>query len=174
MAVPVDRDDAMALIERDAVVDVPTVSMDDDLIEGLLAGQDRRQHDAIVIDARLGVEDRDLVGFGSGFEQFFQGAPRRHAVADDDEALSRFGRRGGRKGFLLDVLHGMVSGVWRARGRGEIREAPPAEAGDGRDQALAAASADRSSQVRRQRMLTLVRAVSAASARKAKIASPIP
>ncbi len=48
-------------------------------------------------------------------------------------------------------------------------------AGGGRDQALAAASAaDRSSQVRRQRMLTLVRAVSAASARKAKIASPIP
>ena len=61
--VAVDGDDAVALIERHAVVDVPAVAVDDDLIEGLLARQDRREHDAVVVDARLGVEDRDLVGF---------------------------------------------------------------------------------------------------------------
>ena len=100
----------MALVERDAVIDVPAVAVDDDLVEGFLARQDRRQHDAVVVDARLGVEDRDLVGVGRGFEQFFQRAARRHAVADDDEALTRRGRRCGLEGFLLE------DGAWTDSG----------------------------------------------------------
>ncbi len=79
----VDRDDPVAFVKRHSMVDVPAVAVDDDLLEGLLARQDRRQHDAVVIDARLGVEDRDLVGFGSGFEEFLERAARRHTVADD-------------------------------------------------------------------------------------------
>ena len=63
----VDRDDLVALVERDAVLDVPAVAVDDDLLVVLLARQHRRQHDAVVIDARLGVEDRDLVAARAPF-----------------------------------------------------------------------------------------------------------
>src|SRR6185437_15674364 len=101
-------------------------------------------------DARLGVEDRDLVGFGRGFEQFFERAAGRHAVADDDETPTRRSLDVGVEGFLLDVAH-----------RAAL-------------QALTAVSAERSSQVRRQRAPTPVSAVNAASARQAKIARPAP
>ena len=104
-AVAIDRNDAVALVERDAVLDVPAVAMNDDLLERFFARQDRRKHDAIVIDARLGVEDGHLVGFGRGFEQFFERAAGRHAVADDDEALTRRRPRLGVEGFLLKVAH---------------------------------------------------------------------
>ena len=63
-AVAVDGDDLVALVERDAVLDVPAIAVDDDFLEGLLARQHRRQHDAVVVDARLGVEDGDLVAAG--------------------------------------------------------------------------------------------------------------
>ena len=85
----VDRRDLGALVERDAVLDVPAVAMDHDLLERLLARQHRRQHDAVVVHPRLGVEDRHVVGVGRGLEQPLEGAAGRHAVADDDESLLR-------------------------------------------------------------------------------------
>ncbi len=86
--VAVDGDDLMTLIERDAVLDVPAVAMNDDLLIGLLAGEDRRQHDAIVIDARFGVENGDFILARRLLEQMFQHAARRHPIADDNEFLS--------------------------------------------------------------------------------------
>ena len=80
---------------------VPAVAMDDDFLERLLARENRRQHDAVVVDARLGVEDRHVVGVGRRLEQLFQGAARRHAVADDDQALLA-SRHGGASGWRLD------------------------------------------------------------------------
>ena len=82
---PVDGDDLVALVEGDAVGDVPAVAMDDDFLIGLLARQHRRQHDAVVVDARLGVEDGDGVAARRLLEQMLQHAPGGHAVADDDE-----------------------------------------------------------------------------------------
>ena len=69
--------------------DVPAVAMDHDLFERLVAREDRRQHDAVVVHPRLGVEDRHVKGIGRGFEQPLQGAAGRHSVADDDESLLR-------------------------------------------------------------------------------------
>ena len=83
----VDLGDLVPLVEGDAVLDVPAVAVNDDLLVVLLARQHRRQHDAVVVDARLGVEDRDLVAAGRLFEQMLEHASRRHAVADDDEFL---------------------------------------------------------------------------------------
>ena len=84
----VDRDDLVALVERDAVLDVPAVAVDDDLLVALFAGKNRRQHDAVIIDARLGVEDRDFVAPRSRFEQMLEHSARRHSVSDDDEFFS--------------------------------------------------------------------------------------
>ncbi len=81
----IDPHDLMPLIEHDAVLDVPAIAMDDDLFIVLLTGQHRREHDPVVIDARLGIEDGDVVGVGCIFEQMFEHASRRHAVTDDDE-----------------------------------------------------------------------------------------
>ncbi len=46
--------------KRDAMLRVPGVIVDDDVLKGLFARQHRRKHDAIVIDARLGAEHRDV------------------------------------------------------------------------------------------------------------------
>ena len=83
----VDRGDLVPLVERDAVLDVPAVAVNDDLLVVLFTRQHRRQHDAIVVDARLGVENGDLVAAGRLVEKVLQHAPWRHAVADDDEFL---------------------------------------------------------------------------------------
>ena len=83
--------------------------MGDDLFVGLLARENRRQHDAVVVAARLGVEERDLVGIGRGFRQVLDHAAGCHAGADDDQ-------------FLFHVLHsaarawGFGFGVAPARG----------------------------------------------------------
>ena len=79
-----------AFVERDAVLDVPAVAVDHDLLERLLARQHRRKHDAVVVHPRLGVEDRHLVGIGRGLEQALERAPGRHAVADDNQPLLRW------------------------------------------------------------------------------------
>ena len=73
------------------MLDVPTVAVDDDLLVVLLAGEQRGQHDAVVVDPRLGVEDRDLVAARRRFEQMLEHPSGRHAVADDDEFLGHVG-----------------------------------------------------------------------------------
>ena len=75
LGLAVDGDDLVALVERDAVLDVPAVAVDDDFLERLLARQNRRQHDAVVVHARFGVEDGDLVAVGRGFQQVLQHPP---------------------------------------------------------------------------------------------------
>ena len=50
----------MALVERDAVFDVPPVTVNDDLLVLLLARQHGREHDAVVVHARFRVEDGHL------------------------------------------------------------------------------------------------------------------
>src|SRR3546814_10034655 len=59
---------------------VPAVAMDHDLLVGLLARQHRRQHDTVVIDARLGVEDRHLIGAGSPLEEMLKHPDRKSVV----------------------------------------------------------------------------------------------
>ncbi len=83
----VDAYDFVALVEDDPVLDIPAVAMDDDFLVLLLAGEHGREHDAVVIDARLGVKDRDLVAAARVLEEMLEHAPRGHAVADDDEFL---------------------------------------------------------------------------------------
>ena len=85
--VAVNLRDLGTFVERHAVLDVPAVAVDDDVVEGFLTREKWRQHDAVVVDARFGVENRYVVGAGVLVEQTFEGATRRHAVADDDELL---------------------------------------------------------------------------------------
>src|SRR5438477_13043934 len=62
--------------------------MNDDVIELLLAGEHRRQHDTVVVDARLGPEHRHVIAVGGPGEELIEHAPSRHAVADNDKLLS--------------------------------------------------------------------------------------
>ncbi len=84
----VDGDDGLALAQIDVVSRVPGVVMDDDVVELLFAGQHRRQHDAVVVDARLGAEDRHVVAVGRAREELVEHAAGRHAVAENDKLLS--------------------------------------------------------------------------------------
>src|SRR5690606_8082752 len=86
---PIDRDDPMPLVEGDAVVDVPAVAMNDDLLIALLSRQYRREHDAIVVHTGFRVEDGHVVSAGRLLEEMLQHPSGGHSVADDDELLGR-------------------------------------------------------------------------------------
>ena len=103
---PVDVADLRALVKRNAVIGVPFIVVDDDVFIGLLAGQHRREHDAVVIDARFRVEDRDFVKSRRAVKQFFEHPPRSHAIADDDEFLSHGDHSAATMG-LLDFCRAM-------------------------------------------------------------------
>ncbi len=83
----VDLRDPVTLVERDAALDVPAVAMNDDLFECLFSGKDGRKHDPVVIDARLGIENRDVEGVRRHLEKMLQHPAGCHAVANDDELL---------------------------------------------------------------------------------------
>ena len=56
----IDVGDADAEPGLDAVGSIPVDVVKHDLVGGLLAGEHRRKHDAVVVDVRLVAEDRDL------------------------------------------------------------------------------------------------------------------
>src|SRR5690242_10078586 len=85
----VDPLDLAALVEGDSILDVPGIAVDDDVLEALLAREHRREHDAVVVDPWLRVEDHDLVAAGVGLEHAFEHPAGRHAVADDDKLFHR-------------------------------------------------------------------------------------
>src|SRR3546814_6030920 len=66
-------------------------SSDLDVVEALLAREHGRQHDAVVIDARLGAENRYAIAVRIAREQFLDRAASGHAVADDDQVFARLG-----------------------------------------------------------------------------------
>ena len=80
-ALAVDLHDSFAGVEGDAALGIPVTRIQDDLFYRLLAGQHRRQHDAVVVGLRLVAEYRDVVEIGCRAEQLFQGAHPGHAVA---------------------------------------------------------------------------------------------
>ncbi len=81
----INRHHRIAGHQVDRVVRIPGVIVDDDVVEPLVTGEQRRQHDAVVIDPRLGAEDRDAIGIGVARQDFLDGAAAGHAVADHHE-----------------------------------------------------------------------------------------
>ncbi len=67
---------------------IPLERIDDDVVGGLLAGEHRRQHDAVVVDVRLVAEDGD-VELRLVLEDLLEAGHAGHAVADDDQSLHR-------------------------------------------------------------------------------------
>jgi len=86
--VTIDGDDGLASAQIDMVSYVPVLMMNDDVIELLLAGEHGRQHDAVIVDARLGAEDGDVVAIWRARKQLLEQSAGRHAVAENDEPLS--------------------------------------------------------------------------------------
>ena len=86
----IDGDDGFALAQIDVVPRVPGVVVDDDVVELLVAREHGRQHDAVVVDARLGAEDGHVIAVRRARKEFFQHAAGGHSVAEDDKLL--FGR----------------------------------------------------------------------------------
>ena len=85
LAVAVDLDDVFAEPARHLVGAIPGLVVGDDFSVALFAGEDRRQHDPIVIPPSFGIEKCDLIGLGVGFEQVLQRTARGHASTDDDK-----------------------------------------------------------------------------------------
>ncbi len=87
--VAVDQRDRGRLVQRDAILRVPVITMRDDLFVGLFAGQDWRKHQPVVVHARLGVENGDGVAIRRCFEEIFEHAAGRHAIAYDHEFFAQ-------------------------------------------------------------------------------------
>src|SRR5580704_3121795 len=85
-----DRDYRVSSEELDIVFLVPTARIDDDLVDFLFAGQDRRQENPVIVDVRFGSENGDLVAVWRAFQQFFNSPHASHPVADHYEPF--FGR----------------------------------------------------------------------------------
>ena len=100
-ALQVDGQDLAPAVQHHAVVVVPGLVVDHDLVEVLLPSQDGREHDAVVVHPGLGPEDHHLVAVGIALVQLLHRAAAGHAVADHHEAL--LGRLG-HHAILLDLL----------------------------------------------------------------------
>ena len=68
---------------------VPVEAVQHDRVGRELAGEHRREQDAVVVRVRLGAEDGDLVAVRRDAQQLLERADARHAVADDDQPRSR-------------------------------------------------------------------------------------
>src|SRR5690606_5551122 len=77
----VEPGELLAQVEGDAVVRVPGQRIEHDVVEVLLAGQHRRQQDAVVVGMRRGAEHRDVVHRGHQLQQLLERADAGHAVA---------------------------------------------------------------------------------------------
>jgi hypothetical protein len=81
----IDRSDGLALVKVDVVVDVPLLVVEHDVIDGLFAGQQRGEHDAVVVAVGFGAKHGDVVVVRCQFQQFLQCAYAGHAVAHQHE-----------------------------------------------------------------------------------------
>ncbi len=84
---PVDLHRLAAFVQGDAVVRVPALVVEHDLLQRLLAGEHRREQDAVVVAAGLGAEYGDVVDIGRDLQELLQRAHARHAVADQNQFL---------------------------------------------------------------------------------------
>src|SRR3546814_15925079 len=82
--------------QRDAVRRIPAGIVDHDVVEALLTREHGGEHDAVVIDARLGAENRYAIAVRIAREQFLDRAASGHAVADDAQGFE-IGRASGRE-----------------------------------------------------------------------------
>src|SRR5215471_17774412 len=67
---------------------IPVGRIQDDVVEGPLAGEYRGQKDAAVVRVRLGANDGDAETVGSARQQFLDRPHSRHSVADDQKPLA--------------------------------------------------------------------------------------
>ena len=82
---PIDARYPFADLKRDAVLAIPVPVVEYDRIEFLLAGQHRREQDAVVVWLRFGAKHGDVVKIGRDLQQLFHGANTGHSVAYDDQ-----------------------------------------------------------------------------------------
>ncbi|MNU98757.1 hypothetical protein D3C71_888750 [compost metagenome] len=68
-------------VQRDVIVGIPGPIVQNDLVDGLLAGQHGREQDAVVVGVGLGPKHRDVVKIRGNLEQLFQRAHTGHAVS---------------------------------------------------------------------------------------------
>src|SRR5690606_6562475 len=87
----VDRNDWVSGDQLDAVLRVPVGRIDHDIVEALLTRKHGGEHDAVVIDARFGAEDRHTITGGIARQHFLYRAATGHAVTDHNQVLTSVG-----------------------------------------------------------------------------------
>ena len=81
----IDGRRALADNQTNSMPVVPTRPIDDDFVERLVARQNRRQQDAVVVGVWLGTDDGNIEAVGSARQQFLDRPHPGHSVADDHE-----------------------------------------------------------------------------------------
>ncbi len=88
----VDRDDCVTGVQADVPFLVPLDRVSDDLLVPLLAGEQRREEDPVVVAVRLGTEHFDVIRVWRQFQQLLDRAHASHSVADHDQAPTPWAR----------------------------------------------------------------------------------
>jgi hypothetical protein len=65
------------------------MAVNDDIFKGLFAGKQRRQHDAVIIDARLRAKNGDAVFPGIARKNLLYRTAPCHAITDDNQMRAR-------------------------------------------------------------------------------------
>src|SRR5215203_2553097 len=112
LRVAVDRGDAHAGVQRDAVRCIPLERIDEGVLDLVRAGEDSREQDAIVVAVRLVAEHDDLVAVVPATRDELLDEPRTdHPIPDHDEPLSV----GTGEHLALCLLHALIT-PWRTDG----------------------------------------------------------
>ena len=129
----IDVGDPRPDAQLDAVLAIPVERVQRDLVGRLLAGQHRRQQDAVVVDVGFVAEDRD-VELRRVLQDLLDAGDAGHAVADDDERSLPVNRRStpglGACSTLGSRALALATGDWRS-GR-SLASAPYRAAGRSR------------------------------------------
>jgi hypothetical protein len=99
----VDPAHLLAQVQRDAVLGIPGVIVENDVLDRHLAGEHRREQDAVVVGVRLGAENGDLVLIGGDLQQLLERAHAGHAVADHHQFLLAHGTPDGNRKLSLET-----------------------------------------------------------------------
>src|SRR5690606_30460259 len=72
-------------MQRNPMFFIPAAIIENDVLQGLFAGQYGREQYAVVVGVGLGTEHGDVVQRTVQLQELFDGTDAGHTVADDDE-----------------------------------------------------------------------------------------
>ena len=86
----IDLGNFLAFVQGNAIVHIPLLIIEHDLINGLVSSQYRREHNTVVVTIRFCAEHGNFISIGRDLEQFLDGTDTCHAISDNNQFFLHF------------------------------------------------------------------------------------